>query len=66
MDMIPVYLETRLKELEKAIEETRKRLPAHSVKPPVMMELLRLEDERDELLKKREYLRDSRENRSGG
>ncbi|WP_457575832.1 hypothetical protein [Desulfomarina sp.] len=40
----------RLAELEKEIEETKKRLPAHSVKPPVMMDLLALEDERDELL----------------
>ncbi len=40
----------RLAELEKEIAETKKRLPAHSVKPPVMMDLLALEDERDELL----------------
>ncbi len=42
----------RLAELEKEIAETKKRLPAHSVKPPVMMDLLALEDERDELLAK--------------
>lgn len=39
----------RLKELEEAIEEVKKRLPAHSVKPPIMNELLELEDERDML-----------------
>ena len=37
-------METRLKKLATAIEETEARLPAHSVKPPVMMELLELED----------------------
>lgn len=37
----------RLVEVEAEIAEVQKRLPAHSVKPPVMMELLALEDERD-------------------
>lgn len=41
----------RLLELEEEISETKKRLPAHSTKPPVMMDLLDLEDKRDELLK---------------
>lgn len=41
-----------LQELEAAITETGKRLPAHSVKPAVMMDLLDLEDQRDELLEK--------------
>ncbi|MDO9110286.1 MAG: hypothetical protein Q7U40_06490 [Desulfatirhabdiaceae bacterium] len=44
-------LEQRLHELDAAINETRKRLPAHSVKPPVMMELLDLEDRFDDLMK---------------
>lgn len=44
-------LESRLKKLEEEIAETQKRLPAHSIKPPVMMDLLELEDERDALLK---------------
>jgi hypothetical protein len=44
-------IELRLQRLEEQIEEVRKRLPAHSVKPPIMMELLKLEDERDALLK---------------
>ena len=43
-------LESRLKMLEEEIAETQKRLPAHSIKPPVMMDLLELEDERDALL----------------
>ncbi|MBT8360303.1 MAG: histidine kinase [Deltaproteobacteria bacterium] len=44
------HLESRLKKLEEDITETQKRLPAHSIKPPVMMDLLELEDERDALL----------------
>jgi len=44
-------LKTRLEELEAAIAETEKRLPAHSIKPPVMHDLLELEDERDSVLK---------------
>ena len=43
-------METRLKELEAAIKETEARLPAHSVKPPVMMDLLALEDEYETLM----------------
>lgn len=45
-------IERRLRELEVEIAETKRRLPAHSVKPPVMMDLLDLEDERDLLVKK--------------
>jgi len=44
-------IEQRLQHLEEQIEEVRKRIPAHSVKPPIMMELLELEDRRDVLLK---------------
>jgi hypothetical protein len=42
-------MEARLKELAAAIKETEARLPAHSVKPPVMMDLLALEDEYETL-----------------
>ena len=45
-------LTLRLQKLEKAITETKKRLPAHSTKPPVMMDLLALEDEYHEVLSK--------------
>lgn len=45
-------LEKKLQELEKAVAETKKRIPAHSVKPPVMMDLFDLEDQYDEILKK--------------
>jgi vacuolar-type H+-ATPase subunit D/Vma8 len=54
-------LEKRLAALDKEIEETRKRLPAHSVKPPVMMELLDLEDEYDDILQQVERLKKSKE-----
>jgi hypothetical protein len=47
----------RLGELDKEIAETKKRLPAHSVKPPVMMDLLALEDEYDDVLKQIELLK---------
>ena len=43
-------MEARLKELEAAIKETEARLPAHSVKPPVMKDLLALEDEYESLI----------------
>lgn len=36
--------------LEVLIKETRDRLPAHSTKPPVMMELLDYEDEYEALV----------------
>jgi len=44
-------MKQRLRELDEEIKETKRRLPAHSVKPPVMMDLLALEDEYDLLLK---------------
>lgn len=50
-------LRKRLEELDKEIAETKKRLPAHSVKPPVMMDLLNLEDEYDAVLKRIEELK---------
>ena len=45
-------IQNRLRELGDEIAETLRRLPAHSVKPPIMKDLLNLEDERDMLLKK--------------
>ena len=50
-------LHRRRRELEADIEEARQRLPAHSVKPPVMKLLLDLEDEYDEVLKAIETLK---------
>jgi len=45
-------IKKRLALLEEEIAETLRRMPAHSAKPPVMIDLLELEDERDLLLKK--------------
>jgi hypothetical protein len=50
-------LKKRLREIDEEITQTKTRLPAHSVKPPVMMDLLALEDEYDELLKQIEELK---------
>jgi hypothetical protein len=50
-------LRHRLDVLDREIAETKKRLPAHSVKPPVMMDLLALEDEYDAVLKQIERLK---------
>lgn len=46
------HIKERLKELEILITDTRKRLPAHSVKPRIMTELLELEDEYFSLMEK--------------
>jgi len=40
-------VETRISELEKRINDIRKRLPAHSVKPQLIQELEDLEEELD-------------------
>jgi hypothetical protein len=50
-------IESELRLLEDKIGEVKRRLPAHSVKPPIMMELLELEDRRDALLKILEKLK---------
>lgn len=44
-------LDDKLKELDEKIAEINKRMPAHSVKPPIMTALFELEDERDALEK---------------
>ena len=46
-------------ELEALIQEAEKRLPAHSTKPPVMMELLEYEDEYDILQRKLELIKNN-------
>ena len=53
-------LENKLNALEKKIEEVKKRMPAHSIKPPIMTELFELEDERD-LVKEQIIQLDKRE-----
>lgn len=45
-------IKKRLAELEMLIANTKKRLPAHSTKPPVMLDLLKYEDEYDLLFEK--------------
>ena len=50
-------LENKLAELEHKIRETEQRLPAHSVKPPVMTVLFELEDEYEALAGKLEELK---------
>ncbi len=54
-------IKTRMKELDQLIQETKERLPAHSTKPPVMMDLLELEDEYDELLQLVQSMKDTHE-----
>ncbi len=49
-------LEEKLKALEEKIAEVNRRMPAHSVKPPIMIQLFALEDERDEVLNQLELL----------
>jgi septum formation inhibitor MinC len=44
-----MWLAQRLAEVEQELAETVKRLPAHSVKPPIMITLFALEDEKAEL-----------------
>ena len=43
-------LEKKLAEIENQILETEKRMPAHSVKPPIMMALFELEEQKDEVM----------------
>ncbi len=50
-------LEKELSALAEMIAETKKRLPAHSAKPPLMMELLDLEDRYDAVMKQIEKLK---------
>jgi len=52
-------IKKRMKELETLIKETKDRLPAHSTKPPVMMELLEYEDEYDILERKLKMLKNN-------
>ena len=45
-------LEEKLKKVDEQIAEVNKRMPAHSVKPPIMTELFALEEERETILAK--------------
>ncbi len=50
-------LEKKLKEVDEKIADVNKRMPAHSVKPPIMMQLFELEDERDALVRQIDKLK---------
>lgn len=50
-------IKKRMEKLEILINATKARLPAHSTKPPVMMELLGYEDEYDALQKQLDGLK---------
>ena len=50
-------LKEKLKALDEKIAEVNRRMPAHSVKPPIMTELFALEDERDEVFKQLEQIK---------
>ena len=54
-------LEAKLKKLDEEIAEVKKRMPAHSIKPPIMMELFALEDERDVLEKQIQQIKKNTE-----
>ena len=58
-------LENRLKELDKQIAEVNQRLPAHSVKPPIMAELFALEDERDAVARQLDALKQNKDSENG-
>ena len=51
----------KLKNIEEEIAEVKKRMQAHSIKPPIMMELFTLEDERDALEKQIQQLKKNTE-----
>jgi hypothetical protein len=57
-------LEDKLKELDKKIAEVNKRMPAHSAKPPIMTELFALEDEREEVFRKLQQIKNAETNKS--
>jgi len=50
-------LEKKLAEIELKIRDAQDRLPAHSVTPPIMMELLSLEDEAHALRQRLETMK---------
>ena len=54
-------LEDKLKELDEKITGINKRMPAHSAKPPIMTEMFALEDERDDVFKQLEALKQRRD-----
>lgn len=55
-DTIITKLKRELEVVQKQISATKKRLPAHSAKPPIMMELFELEEKYDEILEQLKQL----------
>ena len=55
-DQLKAQLNQQLQAITDKIADAKGRLPAHSTKPPIMMELLALEDERDEIMAQIEKL----------
>lgn len=53
-------LEALLSAIDARIEEYDRRLPAHSVKPGMMAEILDLEDQRDQILSKLRRMKEGR------
>ena len=49
-------IEKRMAELEALIKDTKDRVPAHSARPGIMMELMDYEDEYETLMGKRAVL----------
>ncbi len=62
--MDKMKLEDKLKKLDEKIAEVNKRMPAHSAKPPIMMELFALEDEREEVFRKLQQIKNAETNKS--
>ncbi len=50
-------IEKRMAELEILIKETKGRVPAHSARPTIMMELMDYEDEYEDLMNRRATLK---------
>lgn len=56
VDSSRAQLTKKIAELAAEIAETKRRLPAHSVKPPIMMELFDLEDRYNHLCRQLDKL----------
>ena len=52
-------LKNRMHQLETQLEDAQKRLPAHSVKPPIMQQIFALEDEIEQLRRSIEKIEQS-------
>lgn len=55
-ETIIAKLKRELVEVQKQISATKKRLPAHSAKPPIMIELFELEEKYEEISERLQQL----------